>query len=364
MLSLLLNLGILAFAGFATLKSEEFRKSQPVSPPRPVEKTVMIFPEVRAAGSTPAAPPERPARPSFARTSEDQAAAPPEKPAFIGERDTQATSDRSPVPDAPPLPAQAGIDPKNRLNPETTESRYRDGALESKPAAPLRPESPPAMAAPPAPLPDPTLADTTTPGETQKTPGTDDTKSSPPPRDALLEGPNPVDVPVPKPNSAVSEIKPTPPKNPKSGKPAPTPADQPKPAPVAKSVTDPAFSGYQRKTAIVGSISRTGRSALDVVDSPLGRYQAAISRAVEQEWQRNCVRHRDFITPGFLTVRFFVENSGKVRTVQFVGSMETGEVQKGFTLSSIRDADIPPMPAALKKEFDKEPLELIFNFYF
>ena len=89
-----------------------------------------------------------------------------------------------------------------------------------------------------------------------------------------------------------------------------------------------------------------------------------LSRVVEQEWQRNCVRHRDFITPGFLTVRFFVEPTGKVRTVQFVGTMETGEVQKGFTLSAIRDAAIPAMPAAVKKDFDKEPLELIFNFYF
>jgi hypothetical protein len=44
--------------------------------------------------------------------------------------------------------------------------------------------------------------------------------------------------------------------------------------------------------------------------------------------------------------------------------METGEVQKGFTLNAIRDAEIPPMPAVLKKEFAKEPLELIFNFYF
>jgi hypothetical protein len=363
-LSLLLNVGILAFAGFASLKSREFRKRQPVSPAPAVETTVMIFPDVAPAELAPETPPTRPAKPSFTRTSEDQAAPPPENPAFMGERDTQATSDRSPVPDAPALPSQAGIDPKNRENLETTESRYQDGSLESKPTAPAQQESPPAMPTPPAPAADPTLADTTTPGETQKTPGTDDSKSTPPPREALLEGPNPVDVPVPKPDPVVSEIKPTPPKTPKSGKPAPTPADQPKPTAVAKSVNDPAFSGYQRKTAIVGSISRTGRSALDVVDSPLGRYQAIISRAVEQEWQRNCVRHRDFITPGFLTVRFFVETSGKVRTVQFVGSMETGEVQKGFTLSAIRDADIPPMPAAVKKEFDKQPLELIFNFYF
>ncbi|MGL4401377.1 MAG: hypothetical protein ACRCXD_16045 [Luteolibacter sp.] len=366
LLSLLLNLGILAFAGFAALKSREFRKTQPVSPLPSEEATVMIFPEVAPLEPVPDTPRARPAKPSFSRTTEDQAAAPPENPAFMGERDTQATSDRRPVPDAPALPSQAGIDPKNRENLETTESRYQDGSVQSTPTARPQQESPPAMPTPPAPVADPTLADTTTPGETQKTPGTDDTRTTPPPREALLEGPNPVDVPVSKPDPLVSEIKPTPPKTPKSGKPAPTPADQPKPKPtaVAKSVNDPAFSGYQRKTAIVGSISRTGRSALDVVDSPLGRYQAIISRAVEQEWQRNCVRHRDFITPGFLTVRFFVETSGKVRTVQFVGSMETGEVQKGFTLSAIRDADIPPMPAAVKKEFDKEPLELIFNFYF
>jgi hypothetical protein len=50
--------------------------------------------------------------------------------------------------------------------------------------------------------------------------------------------------------------------------------------------------------------------------------------------------------------------------VRFVGNMETGEIQKGFTLNAIRDADIPAMPPSLKKEFEKEPLELIFNFLF
>lgn len=367
MLSLLLNVGILALAGFASLKSREFRKSHPVAvTPRP-ETSVMIYPDVAAeataAETPPPVPPPAAASPEFVRTSEDQAASRPEKAPFIGERDTQATSDRAPDPTAPPLPSQAGIEPRHSGDLETTESRYQDGSLASDQSAKPQLESPAMMPAPPAITPDPTLADTTTPGETKETPGTDDTKSAPPPREALLEGPNPVDVPVPQEVPKATEIKPTPPKNPKQGKPAPTPADQPKPA-VAKTVTDPAFKGYQRKTAIVGSISRTGRSALDVTDSPLGRYQAIISRAVEQEWQRNCVRHRDFITPGFLTVRFFVETSGKVRTVQFVGTMETGEVQKGFTLNAIRDADIPAMPPAVKKEFEKEPLELIFNFYF
>ena len=194
----------------------------------------------------------------------------------------------------------------------------------------------------------------------------DAVSSIPPPREPVLDGPLAVDVPVPREDPAKRAIEsppearhPTDPAPPKSAG-LPKTAQDPKPTPPK----NPGFRGFQRKTAVVGSISRTGRSALDVEDSPLGRYQAALSRAVELEWQRNCVRHRDFITPGFLTVRFFVEPGGKVRSVQFVGDMSTGEIQKGFTLNSIRDAAIPPMPADVRKEFTKEPLELIFRFYF
>lgn len=203
--------------------------------------------------------------------------------------------------------------------------------------------------------------------EKPDTPGAPSVHSTAPPSEKLLEGPNPVEVQVPREVATEEKIKPTPDKQPAvNSPPAPKPTEFTKTTGVSKTKPskDPAFKGFQRKTAIVGSISRTGRSAMDVEDSPLGRYQAVISRAVEQEWQRNCVRHRDYITPGFLTVRFFVETGGKVRSVQFVGDMETGEVQKGFTLNSIRDAEIPPMPPALRKEYEKEPLELIFRFYF
>ena len=361
-LSLLVNAGILLAVGFISLKSQIFQKTRPVPPAVATETTVTIFPEivVSAVSSEPVAPAS--SKPSFARTSEDQLAPTPEKPAFIGERNTQATSDRSPDATAPPLPSQSGIAPKNREDYETTESRYQDGSLASDQVSkPLPPTpSPPAVPT----VADPAVAENPSPGENTDTPGEDDSKSSPPPRERLLEGPNPVDVAVPQDTAESDAIKPTPPRQPKDGRPEPKADDAPKPAPATAATNDPGFRGYQRKTAIVGSISRTGRSALDVADSPLGRYQALISRAVEQEWQRNCVRHRDFITPGFLTVRFFVETNGRVRSVQFVGDMETGEVQKGFTLNSIRDADIPAMPASLRKEFAKEPLELIFNFYF
>jgi hypothetical protein len=369
-LSLLVNAGILLVAGFISLKSQVFQKTRPVPPTAATETTVTIFPEMIEATAkvaeittAPTSFPTTSGKPSFARTAEEQLAPAPEKPAFIGERNTQATSDRSPDATAPPLPSQAGVAPRDREDFETTESRYQDGSLASDQISkPLPPApSPPEASSAPA---DPTVAETASSSEKTEMPGEDDPKPSPPPRETLMEGPNPVDVAVPQDTAESDAIKQTPQKSPKDGRPEPKATDSPKPAATAAATHDPGFRGYQRKTAIVGSISRTGRSALDVADSPLGRYQALISRAVEQEWQRNCVRHRDFITPGFLTVRFFVETNGRVRSVQFVGDMETGEVQKGFTLNSIRDADIPPMPAAVRKEFAKEPLELIFNFYF
>ena len=358
-LSLLFNTGILVLVGLATVNSEIFHKDRlkaSIAPP-PSEKLITIFPETAA---TPTPVPSVAAKPRFARTTPDQSADRPDKSEMIGERNTRATSDRTPDASAPPLPSQKGEKPKHPDDLETTESDYKDGKVaesgqsQSIASAVATPQSPPA---------DPSRAEHSSVGEKVETPGKDDAKSSPPIPERLLEGPNPVDVAVAMAAPKIDTIKPTPPKLPKEGEKTVQTSDAQKPKP-QQAPRDPAFSGYQRKAAITGSISRNGRSALSVVDSPLGRYQAVISRAVEQEWQRNCVRHRDFITPGFLTVRFFVETSGRVRSVKFMGEMETGEVQKGFTLNSIRDAEIPAMPATLKKEYDKEPLELIFNFYF
>ncbi len=355
-LSLLLNGLVIGLVGFVSINSETLRKTHK-SASRQIshETAVTIFTEVADA---PASPPtasastsatDTPPRSRFARTSPDQASKPTNAPAFIGERNTQATSDRMPDPAAAPLPSQAGIEKENQ-DLETTQSDYKDGGLDTSPSVKTQ-ESLPSS---PDTLP-PTLPD--------ETPLIVQAPTSPPASETLLQGSSPVDVPVTRDSSSKNEIKPTPPKLPDPTNHSPT-AQETQKSITATPPKNPAFSGYQRKAAIVGSISRTGRSALDVADSPLGRYQAAISRAVEQEWQRNCVRHRDFITPGFLTVRFFVETSGRVRTVRFVGDMETGEVQKGFTLNAIRDADIPAMPSSLKKEFKNEPLELIFNFLF
>lgn len=350
-LSLLANLVLIAAIGLAALESAEFRKKTlSAAPVESLETVATIF--AVPAENRPPAEPAPVAEKRFARTSEEQAARPEANPAFIGERDTRATSDRAPVSSAPPLPSQAGVEPKDETDLETTESDYQDGSLSGSAAAVPVAET----------IPPPAETAATEPTERPAPVG-----NPPPPRESLMDGPNPVDLPVPRETAVNEEIKPTPEQQTAAtAPPVPSIPEMDVPAETLRpsSARDPAFSGNQRKAAIVGSISRTGTSALDVADSPLGRYQAVISRAVEQEWQRNCVRHRDFITPGFLTVRFFVEPSGRIRSVQFVGDMETGEIQKGFTLNSIRNAEIPAMPRGLRGEYEKEPLELIFRFYF
>lgn len=347
--SLLINLGLLMVLGLGLLESHLMGKRNEAMRPVMAEPILTIVPEIAASVEVPE-PKKDWARPRFARTSDEQQTSEPVKNApFIGERSTRAASDRAPVPTAPAQPSQKGIAPRDETDIETTQSTYQDGKL-TEPSKPRESQ----QAAEPAKPSD---------AAREKKSSSSPVKSAPQ-RSGLVQGPNPVDVgvspeemnkpiaPDARPQEQAAPTTPTPQ--------APPQAEAPKPEPKKEKE----FRGNQRKTAMVGSISRSGPSALEVADTPLGRYQATISRAVEIEWQRNCVRHRDFITPGFLTVRFFVETSGKVRSVQFVGDMETGEVQKGFTLNAIRNATIPPMPKALRKEYDDDPLELMFRFYF
>jgi hypothetical protein len=361
LVSVVLNFTFLAWLSVEAIKSEQARKRKVVAAPTP-EQTVKIFPEMIQQLAEEEPPKQTPAAPPQAvRTSEDQEISDPAASRrYIGERNTQATSDRPPSSDDKTMPSQAGRKARPEEAPETTQSEYRDGKLDASRPAPK-----------PLPNPEPLTPETAEPstaesskGQKSQDPG-EENQAETAIREKILDGPNPVDTPVAK-AELRDDIKPREEVKARDGAEdgiTEKKADE-KPKPKRAPIDDPAFSGNQRKTAILGSISRSGRSALNVTDTPMGRYQSEISRAVEKEWQLNCVKHRDFITPGYLTIRFFVSAEGRVKSVQFVGNNETGEVQKGFTLNAIRNAPIPAMPPAVKKEMGGDALELIFNFYF
>ncbi len=328
------------------------------------ESVATIFPEMFVEDSAK----DKPAvtEPEAVRTSDDQIS--PEAPSsrrYIGERNTQATSDRAATSDDANMPSQAGRELLPSEDIETTESVYQDGRLDT--AIQSNTPSPPASL--PGELPAPlSLSAEKIKGKTQSDPGEAEIAETAI-RDNLLDGPNITEKEVTS-GEVKENIKPRDAKKTRDGDPeglaVKKPEDQTKPTtqPPSSQIKDPAFRGNQSKTAIHGSISRTGRSALDVVDTPMGRYHAQISRSVELAWQRNCVKRRDFIVPGYLTARFFLDADGSVTKINLIGEIEGGEIQKGFTLDSIREAEIPAMPPKVKEEMEGDSLELIFNFYF
>jgi hypothetical protein len=359
LISFLLNGLLLAGITLEVISSEIKKK---ITLPAVTEQSlVMISPDMFEVEPVTENP--KPEESKSVRTSDDQVSPEaPESRRYVGERNTQATSDRNPTRDDVTMPSQAGRETRPK------ESRYQDGRLD----VPNQVAQPSPPTTTPTEIPDPTtLPVETAKGEKQPDPG-DAEISQTAIREKLLDGPNIKEQEVSK-SDVQENIKPRDEKKTQSGdpqgvalkKPIQDPTSAKKPSPATS--TDPAFRGNQSKTAIHGSISRTGRSALDVVDTPLGRYHAIISRAVELEWQRNCVRRRDFIVPGYLTARFFLDAQGRVTSVNLVGETKSDnlqEIQKGFTLDSIRAAEIPPMPADVQKEMDGDSLELIFNFYF
>jgi hypothetical protein len=362
LISIVINGLLLAWVSYEAILSKtakEMINAKPLA-----EAVVTIFPEMFVEEAEEAKPDANDQK--AVRTSDDQLdPTAPSSRRYIGERNTQATSDRNATNDDTTMPSQAGREARPDEKPETTESVYQDGRLDTPIQAtvlnqpiPLIKELPNSQ----------TNAAEQMKGDKQPDPSEED-KAQTAIREKLLDGPNMVEKNVPK--SEVKEnIKPREEKKIRDGNPDGVALNKPNelPKPTAKPtpavINDPAFSGNQTKTAIRGSISRTGRSALDVVDTPMGRYQAQISRAVELEFQRNCVKRRDFIVPGYITVQFFIDAKGRVTSLSLLGEIEGGEVQKGFTIDSIREAPIPVMPSEIKKEMKGDSLELIYNFYF
>ncbi|MGB6220002.1 hypothetical protein [Haloferula sp.] len=333
----------------------------PPTPAKPEARSVMIVPVMPAAEPVPELEPEPESARSFARSSPDQASEAPENPSFIGERDTMATSDATPDASAPEMPSQSGIKPEYG-EVETTESNYQDGDLaHDREGAPG--EAPSPLMREQAEQVEAVATEEAEIGGTNEMVAREDDPA--PPAETLAETPFPVERPVlpmkteEEPKSAPEEIRETAEKTEKKEE----VAEKLKEA-QASSAGDQGFRGHQRKTELKGSITRGGRAALDIKAGALGKYHAAISRAIEQSWQRKVVQNLDYIKPGVIRVRVVLDPKGKVRSVGTVDEFGIGAIQKGFTHSAIYDAPLPAMPAEVKRELDGEPLELLYNFIF
>lgn len=124
------------------------------------------------------------------------------------------------------------------------------------------------------------------------------------------------------------------------------------------------FRTESRKTRMEGTISRRGQSSLKVEATALGKYKAQVNRIIETEWQRRCVIHRDHVLPGILTLRFYVDKTGRVSGLRYLDVFQASTMQKGFTMRAVQQPRLPSMPEEVVKELDGEPLEFHINFHF
>ena len=335
--------------------------SQEVARMPPPEVMIEIHPEMFQRVSDPPVPAEDlPAR-SVRTAPEQESPVAPDETNLIGERDTLAASELPPDPSGPMVPSQDGEKPRRPDALETFDSQFQDGLEPDVAVLPMPDEQPPPgdpVLKPDEPTPDPAARQ-------------EEMEASPPPGGDLPEKLHTSEtrVPVPKlENEAEAEERERLPKEAQN----PSEAEAAKPAGGApdsvrtkpREPREPGFRSEVRKKRLRGSIRRQGKSSLDVENTALGRYQAKLSRAVESQWQRNCLRYREHITPGMLTIRFLLDEKGRVSDIKFLDVMEANTIQKGFTMKSIQSADIPPMPKEIARELDGDPLELIYNFYF
>lgn len=339
-----------------------FMKEVPPTPSEPEPRSVMIVAVAPEVAPEPAAAPEPRGAKPFARSTPEQESEAPENPAFIGERDTQATSDAPPVANAPEMPSQKGEKPKYGEM-ETTESNYQDGDLaHDLEGAPGEAKS--AVAEQKQAQLEKIAAIESELGGTNEMIKREDKPA--PPKEILAETPFPVERPAlpmekeEEPKSAPEEVRKESEKTEKKEEVAENPKQRVDPSPAGNQ----GFRGNQRKTELKGSISRSGHSAVDMEAGAIGKYQAAIGRAIEKSWQRKMIENRDYILPGSLSLRVVLDPQGKVRSILPVNEYKGGIIQKGFTHSAIREADLPAMPAEVKSELDGDPLELLYNFIF
>jgi hypothetical protein len=145
-----------------------------------------------------------------------------------------------------------------------------------------------------------------------------------PEKERLAEGPLPVERRVKESPPEEEAPKESPAERAKEGE--ESMVDNEKPAEAVKPASNPespGFRGNQSKTRLEGSISRTGRSALNVEDSALGRYHATVSRAVANKYMQTpqgLFEMKYFFTPRFETAGGALSNTSvKDHISQLVG---------------------------------------------
>ncbi len=324
-LSLLLHgAAMLLFAWFHLLPLSE-------PPPPPAED------EIEITFVPPVLPQDMPKQ--FLRTTPEQVAdRPPEQAIFESDQDTLAASDQPPDGDLP-LPSQKGDEIPVI---ETTRRELALAEPDPRPPSPPMPPAPPDAARPVAPpqRPKPEPAASPRPKTTPKPSPTPPER--PPSEDPLYA------MAQPQPRQEVVEP------------PQEKPAEPPRPE--ARPPSAPSFQPQTRPTRIQGSLSnRRGPPSLDAIATPLGRYKKQISDAIGSRWYAYIGSRMDLVSIGSVQIQFVITRSGRITRPRVI-SNTSNESFENFSLLSILDAKIPPIPDEVAATLENGQMEIEYTF--
>jgi len=317
-LSVLIHFGVIG--GVAVVLTMTPAKETPAEP-EPIELT--ILPE----------PAPTPLEDPYIETTEAQrSATAPDQKTFESDKDTQAASEKPAVTDKP-LPSQDGRpdqgvqfeDRKFTLGPKPLENMPIPPNHIARPMPAPRIESKPSETPVPQPSPDKAPPDQAKPEPTVE------------PSELALLKPAPPKAEKPKTETAQN---------------APPPAPPPQPK---------AYRPETRTTRIQGGISNRGRSAVNAVATPMGRYKKMLSDAIGSRWYYYVQNDMGLLNIGTVVIRFVVRPDGRVEGVRVL----TNSSNESFANTSVRsiiEAEIPPIPPEVASVLEDGKIEVDYTF--
>ncbi len=184
----------------------------------------------------------------------------------------------------------------------------------------------------PKPTPAPTPERQPTPNETATPPAAE----TPPPDQFALLTQTPTPAASPAEAEATPEI------------PSPTPIPTPETTPPSRASS---YRDLQQKTIIRGGINnRRGRSAVNAVGTPAGRYRKLLEDAIGSRWYYYTSAKMDLISIGTTVVTFDVLEDGSVSNLRITENT-ANEASASIALRSIQETKFPPIPEELHDTF-------------
>ena len=129
----------------------------------------------------------------------------------------------------------------------------------------------------------------------------------------------------------------------------PTPTETPTPTPAPEETPPKPASSYQdlqQKTVIRGGINNRGRSAVNAIGTPQGRYKKLLEDAIGSRWYHYTAEKADLISIGTTSVTFEIEADGTVRNLRMTENT-ANEASASIALRSIQETKFPPIPEDL-----------------